>query len=245
MKLKNIFVKSKGNAFVSLTLAITCVIVILMTLSSESVYNMFSTCYPADFWWQYASGMFVHGTPQLGNLGSILHLGFNLLMIIPFGLLCEKVIGSNKFSLATLSFWILQSVGILAAVAAMTPEGEKARAAGISGLGFMYLTIGTYILFLIMKHNKKAFFKQVLTYVYLNIIIDALIMAGIAGLASLVVHLFGVLCGVAVILIFKTKIRKNTHRLCANQELWQKSSKLNLLWVAVPIFYIVTYIAMM
>lgn len=242
MKLRNIFVKSKGNLTVSLTLAATCIMVIFMTLSSESVYNMFTTCYPADFWWQYTSGMFVHGMPQLGALGSILHLGFNLLMIVPFGMLCEKIIGSNRLSFATIPFCILQAVVIFSVAAYITPEGEKARAAGISGLGYMYLTIGTYILFLIMKHNKKAFFKQVLTYVYLNIIIDALIVAGIAGVSSLAVHMLGVVCGVAVIVIFRKKIRKNTHRLCVNQELWNKASKFNLLWLAVPIFFLVTYI---
>lgn len=244
MKLKDIFSKSKGNNKVSLLIGVTCLITIMMTLNDALKYNMFSLCYPAEYPWQYFSGIFVHGTSQFPAMASIAHLVFNLMLVLPFGILIEKSIGSNRFSIVTFASWMIQAIAFYVIASIITPENETARGAGISGIAFMYGTIGAYVLFQLFKINKRIFFRQVLTYIYLNILIAMLAMLNpfVAGVSSFIVHLIGVVVGILFVVINHKYINENIIKLSQGEELAIKVSKWNYVWLVVPAFFVVVYL---
>jgi membrane associated rhomboid family serine protease len=246
MKIKDILYKSKGNYLVTILLAITCLIVILMTINNVDRYNMFTFCYPANYNypWQYFSGVFVHGTPEFPVAASIGHLIFNLMVVIPFGLLIEKIIGDNRFSVVTLISWGIQALGFYIIAPIITPINETARGAGISLIAFMYGTIGAYILFKLLKKDKRTFFRQILTYIYLNILIAMIVMLNpfVAGISSLILHMAGILVGIAFIIYNYKYINTNIDKLFNGENLSFNNSKWNLLWTILPIFFIIIYI---
>lgn len=244
MRIKDVFCKSRGNYLVSLLLGITCIMVIVMTINDVDKYNIFSFCFPAEYPWQHFSGIFVHGTPQAPVVISIAHLLFNLMLLFPFGILIEKIVGSNRFSVITLASWIVQAVAFYVTASAITPESETARGAGISGITFMYGTIGAYVLYKLFRMNKRVFFRQILTYIYLNILIVMILMLNpfVAGVSSFIVHLAGVLIGILFIVLNHKCISTNMDKFSQGEEVRIKVSKWNFLWLSIPAFFVAIYI---
>lgn len=244
MKIRDVFFKSYKNFIVSILLGITCLIVITMTVNDVNKYNMFSLCFPVEYPWQYFSGIFVHGTPQFPIVASIAHLLFNMLLIIPFGILVEKVVGSNRFSLITIISWIVQAIAFYMIASMITPENEIARGAGISGIAFMYGTIGAYVLYGIFKLSKKGFFKQILTYIYLNILIAMLILLNpfVAGVSSFIIHIIGVLIGILFVILNHRFIISNIEMIFRRERLRLSVSRWNYVWIIVPVFFVTIYI---
>ena len=241
LKIIDIMCKSKGNCFVSLLLGITCILVMAITLMSPEKYNIFTFCYPIEYPWQFLSGIFVHGTLEFPIAASLGHLFFNLLLVFPFGILIEKVIGSNKFSIITLVAWLVQAIVFQVIAMIITPAGECARGAGISGLAFMYGTIGMYILLRLMKSNKKIFFRQVFTYIYLNIAVAMIVMLNpfVAGVSSFIVHTIAVLLGIIIILTIRKTIAGNMEKLVSDGELIQDTSLMRVVWFIVPVLLVI------
>lgn len=241
MKIIQIMKKVKGNYITSFVLGMTCILVMAITLISPEKYNVFTFCYPIEYAWQFLTGIFVHGTPEFPIAASIGHLIFNLLLVLPFGILIEKIIGSDKFGIITIIVWMMQSIVFQIIAMMITPKGESARGAGISGLAFMYGTIGIYILFRLLKTDKKVFFRQVLTYIYLNIVIVMIAMLNpfVAGVSSFIVHSIAVLSGIVVILITRKSIDGNIDRLESGGELIHNNSLLRFTWFVVPLFFAV------
>lgn len=244
MKIKDLLCKSKGNYFVTTLLTITCLLVTMMTINDVVKFNMFSLCYPLEYPWQLFSGVFVHGTPDSPMELVVGHIGFILALLILFGLLIEKVMGSNRFSIITLIAWGVQAIVFVIISITIVPEGETGRGAGFSGIAFMYGIIGAYILFELFRKNRGKFFKQVLTYIYLNIFIAMLVMLNpyVAGMASFIIHMVGVLLGIILVLFNRKYLNANLDKLFQGEEMRIKSTKWNLLWVLVPIFFVVVYV---
>lgn len=240
VKINDIMFKIKGNCFVSLLLGITCIFVMAITLMSPEKYNIFTFCYPIEYPWQFLSGIFVHGTPEFPIAASLGHLFFNLMLVFPFGILIEKVIGSNSFSVITLVVWVVQAFVFQIIAMIIVPEGESARGAGISGLAFMYGTVGIYILLRLWKNNKKLFFKQVLTYIYLDIVVVMVVMFNpfVAGVSSFPVHTIAVLLGVVITLIIRKTIDGNMEKLVSEGELIHNTSVMRFAWIIVPILLV-------
>ena len=95
MKIKDIYSK-KGNCTISVILAFLCVAVTSVSMLFPETYQNIAYAYPLKYPWQICSGIFLHGSPELPIIGSIGHLIFNLLLVIPFGIMVEKVIGTKK-----------------------------------------------------------------------------------------------------------------------------------------------------
>lgn len=218
MKIKDLFKNIKVKCYITILLSLSCIIMTAITINSTQNYNLFSFCYPAENVFHYVTGIFIHGIPEMLNM-SISHLIFNLVMLIFWGVLVEKTLGNSKFCIITLSAWFLNSLAIQISGVMITPEGESIRGAGISLICYMYATIGIYILFRIFKSDKKLIFKQFFTYVYLNLIIALLSMFNpfVAGMASFLIHLLGVIIGISFIFIYKNKIKKNIELIELNE----------------------------
>lgn len=206
MKIKDIYHK-KGNYVVSICIAMLCVVVTLISLFMPNTYQAIAYAYPIKYPWQIATGVFLHGAPNLPLSGSIGHLIFNLLLVIPFGLCIEKILGSKRFALMSLMLWIVNVLTFYIIAFVITPQGETAYGAGISGIAFSYGIIGLYSLFILGKKNFKLMFKQVSFYLLLNIIIVMIVMVNpyVAGVSSMIVHVVAIIFGI-IYAVFYRKI---------------------------------------
>lgn len=208
MKIKEIY-KREGNFWVSLVISVLCVCITLVSALKPAVYESLAYAYPLKNPWQLITGVFLHGSPKLSVAGCAGHLLFNLILVLPFGLMIEKTMGSKKFLLLTLAFWVVNLITFYVIAAVSTPEGENAYGAGISGIAFSYGIIGLYILIQTFKADKKAMLKQVSFYLLLNIILIMLIMINpfVAGISSMIIHISAVIAGVVAV-IFCRKVLK-------------------------------------
>ncbi len=207
MRIRDIYLR-KGNFFVSLVMAAICVVVTIVSFVVPDTYNIFASTYPIQYPWQILSGMFLHGDPTLTAAVNIGHLIFNLLLVLSFGLMIEKILGSKKFALLTIGLWLvyIATFNIIAVIT--TPEGEKAYGAGISGVAFAYGIMGLYSLFLLAKKSLKRMFKQVSFYLLMNNIIAMLVMVNpfVAGVSSMIVHIVAIIAGIIGIAFFRKTI---------------------------------------
>mgnify|MGYP003292955583 CR=1 FL=1 len=208
MKIKTIY-KKEGNFWVSLTISLLCVCITLISAIKPSVYESLAYAYPIRNPWQILTGLFLHGSPNLSLPGCIGHLLFNLILVLPFGIMIEKLIGSKRFLLITVIFWVVNLATFYTIAAICTPNGENTFGAGISGIAFSYGIIGLFILIQMFKLDKKDMLKQISFYLLLNIILIMLIMINpfVAGVTSMIVHLVAVVAGIIFILI-KQKVLK-------------------------------------
>lgn len=204
MKIKDIYHR-KGNYIVSICIAILCVAVTLISLFVPNTYQAIAYAYPIKYPWQIGTGIFLHGAPNLPIVGSIGHLIFNLLLVIPFGIMIEKVLGSKRFALMSLMLWIVNAITFYSIAFFITPQGETAYGAGISGIAFSYGIIGLYLLFSLGKKNFKLMFKQVSFYLLLNIIIAMMVMVNpyLAGVSSMIIHIVAIIFGVIYIVFYR------------------------------------------
>lgn len=116
--------------------------------------------------------------------------------------------GSRRFLIGTVIFWLI-SLGVFYALAfATTPEGENAYGAGISGVAFSYGIIGLYILIRLLKITKTKLFRQVSFYLLLNILVIMLVMINpyVAGVQSMIIHVAAVASGAVFTLCTHRKI---------------------------------------
>ena len=152
---------------------------------------------------------FLHGAPNLPLAGSIGHLIFNLLLDILFGIMIEKILGSKRFALMSLLLWMINAITFYVIAVVITPQGETAYGAGISGIAFSYGIIGLYSIFVLGKKNYKLLFKQISFYLLLNIIIAMIVMVNpyVAGVSSMIVHIVAIVFGVFYVVIYRKRIR--------------------------------------
>lgn len=207
MKIKDIY-QRKGNYIVSMCIAILCIAVTLISLLMPHTYQALAYAYPIKYPWQIATGIFLHGAPNLPIAGSIGHLIFNLLLVIPFGIMIEKILGSKRFAMMSLGLWVVNAITFYLIALTITPQGETAYGAGISGIAFSYGIIGLFSLFTLGKKNFMLMFKQVSFYLLLNIIIAMIVMVNpyVAGVSSMIVHIVAILFGVIYAVIYQKVI---------------------------------------
>lgn len=202
MKIVDMY-KNENTCVVSIVTALLCAAVTGISLVFPQQYDALAYAYPIQYPWQIVSGLFLHGSPQLSLAGSIGHLLFNLMLILPFGVLIEKLIGSRRFLTAFICFWAVNIITFYMMAVIVTPKGEVAHGAGISGVAFSYGVIGLYILIKLTMIAKRQVFKQGSFYLLTSIAIAMLIMINpyIAGIASMVIHLVAVISGAVFLMI--------------------------------------------
>lgn len=207
MKIKDIYCY-KNKSWVSLMIALMCIVFTAITLLIPNTYHALAYAFPVQYPWQVCSGLFVHGTPEMPIGGTIGHLVFNLLLVLPFGVMIEKIIGSKKFAVLSSYIWIVNIVTFYAIAFVVTPNGETAYGAGISGVAFFYGIIGFYVLFRLFIQTRKLIFKQVSFYLLMNVVIAMLIMVNpiVAGVASMIMHITAIVAGVVYLWIDHKRI---------------------------------------
>ena len=213
LRIKDIYLKN-GNFIVSVVTALLCIAVTIVSFVFPDTYHAIAYAYPIKYPWQICSGIFLHGSPELNTVASIGHLIFNLLLVIPFGLMVEKILGSKKFLLMSIFLWIVNAITFFIIAFAVTPKGETAYGAGISGIAFSYGIIGLYSLFVLGKRNFRLLAKQVEFYLLINIIIIMLIMVNpyVAGISSMIVHIVAIIFGFICAMFYRRTIENYLYK---------------------------------
>ena len=220
MKIRNIYLNKKVPA-ASIAMALLCIIITLISQLVPSTHMAFAFTYPVRYPWQLITYIFLQGVP--GELLppdfpyssmelTIGHLGYNLLLILPFGILVEKVIGSKRFLALFASTWIVDVILNFIMGVICTKDGDSFAVSGASGLAFSFMPVGIYILFVMGKtYGFGKLFRQVSFYILMGIAIPTMAIAlmpdiaGVAGVPSMIIHLVAIVIGIIFAVIFKKK----------------------------------------
>ena len=225
MKIRDIYLNKKVPV-VSIVFALCCILLTVLSgiFMPDSIIFKFN--YPVQNPWQFVTYVFQHYTPQyqIGELPgrlnvsawelSLGHLAFNMLLVIPFGILVEKVIGCKKFLILTVAAWLLDVTFIYVMAAALLPSDATFSSNGASGLAFSYMPVGLWVLFnLGKKFGFGKLFKQISFYFLMPIAITTIVFAlspNIAGATtvwSMYLHLIAVAVGIIFAVVFRKTIR--------------------------------------
>ena len=208
---------------VSVIIAMLCIGITLISFLIPSLLRSFAFVYPLKNPWQLITYMFEHYTPQeqippeLGYSSmrlSIGHLGFNLLLVLPFGIMVEKVLGAKRFLILSIAAWLADITTIYIVCSVLIPEGKDCVVKGASGLAFAYVPVGLYIFLILGKRSGFGnLFKQVSFYLLMPIAITTLVfacspsIAGTTDVWSMLLHLIGITCGVVFAVIYRNAIK--------------------------------------
>lgn len=222
MKIRNIYLR-KPFPSVSVIIAMLCIGITVISALIPSLLRSFAFVYPSIKPWSLITYMFEHYTPQdqippefgySSTRLSIGHLCFNLLLVLPFGIMVEKVIGAKRFLILSVAAWLADITTIYIVCSAMVPEGEECIVKGASGLAFAFVPVGLYIFFVLgRRFGFGKLFKQVSFYLLMPIAITTLVfacspsIAGTTDVWSMLLHLIGITCGVVFAVIFRKKIK--------------------------------------
>ena len=222
MKIRDIYLRRPFPA-VSVIIALLCIGITLISFLIPSLLRSFAFVYPLKNPWQLITYMFEHYTPQeqippesgINSMRlSIGHLGFNLLLVLPFGVMVEKVIGAKRFLILSAAAWLADIATIYIVCSALIPESEECVVKGASGLAFAYVPVGLYIFLILGKRSGFGnLFKQVSFYLLMPIAITTLVfacspsIAGTTDVWSMLLHLIGITCGVVFAVIYRNAIK--------------------------------------
>ncbi len=232
MTMKDIFSIGKKYTPISFVLSVTCVFVSCLTVWNHNIWELLAYWSNPQYPWQYLSGAFVHGCLIFSESPVWfvwIHLFLNLLMILPLGILLEKILGSAKLMELFVFSWLICSV-----VYQILLWDQHIPASGISAIGYSFWPGTVYVLLKIFKENRNAFFHLPSNYFYITILSLMVIMLipAITGMVSFELHISGVIVG----LIFALR-NKKTIDLFFDKQTAYVPSKVNfviLIWL-IPI----------
>ena len=222
MKIRNIYL-GKGIPFFCIAMTLLCITVTLISQLIPSTYMAFRFVYPMKYPWQAVSYIFLQGIPKdllpadypyTSMQLTLGHLGYNLLLVIPFGVLAEKIIGTKKMLILFGTTCILDLIANLIMGAIYTKDGDMFSVAGASGIAFAFMPVGMYALFLFGKNfGFGKLFKQVSFYVLMGMAIPTAIISltprigDVAGVPSMVIHLMGLIIGSVFAIVYRKSLQ--------------------------------------
>jgi len=196
---------------------ITCVLVILCIITSiagglsPTLYHSLAFYDYGNKAWQYITFLFVHGNEAGENVW--IHLGMNLIGLIPFAMLIEKLLGSTRTVLLFLVEWEL-TLGLFW----IFPKQEKISIAGISTIVYAYAVITLVCLIKVIRIQGKRVFCSPLTYFFFIECFGMLSMMNpmMMSRLSLYLHGSGILIGTAASAIWNQRLNEVIHTYIKN-----------------------------
>ena len=223
MKIRNIYF-GKGIPFFCIAVTLLCITVTLISQLIPSTFFVFAF-FPLKYPWQIITWIFLHGGPQellppdapYSAIDLTLgHLGYNLILILPFGILAEKILGTKKILVLFAVSWVADVITMLIIGAVYTKilnETELAGGAGASGLAFCFMPIVMYALFVLgRKYGFGMLFKQISFYFLMSMAVPTLIISlspsvsGVTGIESMIIHLLALVIGIIFTIVFRKSI---------------------------------------
>lgn len=174
------------------TLSLTCLLLGLLTsFFGDAMYDLLAFHSKPAYAWQYVSGTLMHGSKGAPVWFLWVHLLLNGLMILPFGGLLERKIGSRQVLIVFVTATVLSSI-----VFHFLTQEQDIQATGISAVGYAFVTGGAMIL----PNVWKEFSRTVkLFYLFLIFLSGLMLLPVITGWISTLLHLSGI---VSYLLVF-------------------------------------------
>ncbi|HZK34294.1 MAG TPA: rhomboid family intramembrane serine protease [Bacillota bacterium] len=99
MLFNSLYKKRIGIPFLSLILAYSCILVSVTTYFNPEYYDIFGGQGPVFYTWQHLTRYLDHGASigHVGMLNPLLQLLLNVLVLLTFGVICERVLGTKRF----------------------------------------------------------------------------------------------------------------------------------------------------
>lgn len=184
--------------------AATCLLVSVPTYFNAEFYELFSGEKPMFYAWQPATNFFAHGTSiSFGTLVSLpLHISINLAMLLTFGIVCEKLLGTKRyFMLIAVSGFLSRAVGVL----------FETWANGASSITWSFAPIAFYYTRALYKRDRRGLMYDWMFYVFCFLFFFAWIMIAVFDILYgaykiNIFHLFATLAGTGFLLIFRKSI---------------------------------------
>ena len=178
------------------TIAIICFLLSLLTsFFGNAVYDLLAFHSKPVYGWQYVSGTLMHGSKGAPIWFLWLHLFLNGLMILPFGGLIERVIGSKQVLIIFVTATVLSSI-----VFHLLTQGQDIQATGISAVGYAFVTGGVMLL----PNKWKEISRTVkLFYLFLILLSSLMLLPAITGWISTLLHLSGLASYLLIFIISK------------------------------------------
>ena len=167
------------------TLALICLLLGLLTsFYGDAMYDLLAFHSKPVYGWQYVSGTLMHGSKGAPIWFLWVHLLLNGLMILPFGGLLERKIGSRQVLIVFVTAIVLSSI-----VFHLLTQGQNIQATGISAVGYAFVTGGVMLLPNVWKE-----FSRIVKWFYLFLIFlsGLMLLPVITGWISTLLHLSGI-----------------------------------------------------
>ena len=233
--------KQKKGSFITTILCLTCVLSTALTLFNEEMHAVFACYMPMRHWWQFFSGIFVHGTPNHPIwFNVLLHLLPNLLVLFPCAVLLEKLIGGWRFGVCSF-FIVVLNAGIACFMNRNAALGDNAFYVGISAVACSYGVFALYVVIRMILKERKAFFRHIASYLLLVSVFVFLLYSRFYIPWSFNPHWFGSLIGLILFPFLLKRINASLKRLYDGSYEAEKPSNFIYLWLLLPLFYTVVY----
>lgn len=225
-----------GFPLISFILLFTCTIVTIPTAFQNELYNIFAMQSRPFFFWQVFSGIFEHSIFPPWFIWP--HFLGNMSVVILFGVLIERLLGSNKMLLLT-------SLGAISNILffQLRFNGQFISGSGASGIVYTYAPVALYILWKFIKGAKYNYIKDFLLYVlaFEFVFIWGFITAMSSWSGTTIYHIIATIVGVQFLLVYKSNINHEIDLVLANKSNRKEKSKSKVLYftVMLPIFMIV------
>lgn len=158
-----LFKKKPKIPYLSLVFALGCILVSVPTYFRPELYDVFGGEWPVYYTWQTLTHFLQHGSIG-GDLPLSVHLICNLIVILIFGSISEKVLGAKRyFALILVSSLSAQVLRMLLGI-----WGN-----GASGIAWAFAPIAFITIFMIYRKNKAGLLGDFMFFIC--IIIFALI----------------------------------------------------------------------
>lgn len=217
-----------GFPLVSSVLLAACAIVTIPTFFDRNLWYVFAMQSKPYYFWQLFSGIFEHSIHPAWFLW--VHFAGNMSMILVFGMLIERLIGSNKMLLLTL--WAAFTHVLFFQFRFL---GQYSMSSGASGIVYSYAPIALYIMIRYIRMVKPAIYRDPVFYLLAAEFTLAWIV--VTALASWnetnVYHVAATLSGLVFLLVCKKSIEREINSACTAtaQKPVKKSKWLRLLWL--------------
>ena len=172
---------------------------ILTSIYGDPMYDLMAFHSQPVYYWQYMSGTLMHGSKGAPLWFLWVHLFLNGLMLLPFGGLLEGKRGSKHVLLVFVTATVISSI-----VFHLLTLGQKIQAAGISAVGYAFIT---GVVMLLPKLWKGFSCTAKLCYLFLILLSSLMLLPMFTGWISTFLHLSGI-ASYLLVLSLATALRK-------------------------------------
>lgn len=233
------FRRKLGVPYLSLIILTSCLIVTISIKIFPELAQVLGGYKPFNYPWQYFTLVFNHGSD---NLSSFLHLFSNSMVILIFGTLTERVLGTKKFFVFTLTS------ALLFYLETHLVFNDWAGMNGISGIVWGYSVFVLYVLVILIKNHENKLLRDPMFYITISslfviwiviTIVDYYMLGKISY--GLIAHIISILIGLLFVFIWRDYIKNRIISIC-NNNISRKNialdKKIIISSLVIPIFII-------